>query len=188
MCKTGLKILLGLLMLSFLQYACGGMPRDFGRVSTWQPAAPSLPTATPKATTMVTPAAARTGVNCNVPRKAYDWSYQNRKQTSGTGGIACDAVFVFTNHFPETVRLIVKTDFDNNAMKWEKWSLFSIAPGGTWESKVSRSEYKSGVITHNGVLSVLVFRDAQECSTLFTEDRKTFWEIEALPVAPFYCQ
>lgn len=107
--------------------------------------------------------APETTSECIAPKTTYQWSYEDLKSSSGTGGIACNARLVFVNAGSDPVRLMLYESWDNNAMSSSGWENYSIPPGGIHEKRVSRTIYTDGVITFDRVEKMLVIRDLPGC-------------------------
>ena len=100
--------------------------------------------------------------DCLVPHTGYEWSYENKQSSSGTGGTTCNGVFVFHNS-GEDVVLILYENWDNNAMHSEGWHDYHVAAGETFEKRVSRTLYSDGVYTFDRVEQYVVLRDLPGC-------------------------
>ncbi len=124
---------------------------------------------------------------CVTPRDAYAWSYEDFRQSSGTGGVACNARFIFRNTSNEPLYLIVYTAWDNNAMQDKGWETYHLQPGGEWEERVNRTNYTDGVVTYSKVDRILVIRDAPECAGILSDESQSTWEAQASYIDEFTC-
>lgn len=132
---------------------------------------PTGPTAT--ATTF-------TILDCYVPLNGYNWSLEDHKSSSGTGGLACNARFLFTNTSSQPELLIVYTSWDNNAMKSSGWESHPVPAGGTWEKRVNRTLYKDGAYTFDRIEKLLVILDTPECTAQIpSQNLSEEWEAKA---------
>ena len=131
--------------------------------------------------------AAEPGI-CYSESSAYEWTYQDTRQNSGTGGLACDARLVFRNNSSELLNLIVFTDWDNNAMHESGWKVFMVESGDSWDYKVSLTQYTDGSVTFSKVTKFQVIRDLPECRLFLTEGNETFWDLQAVSVDELVCQ
>lgn len=169
-----------------------------GEVEEWCELQPTQQTANSD-TNIATPVPSQEGITptaspeaivegeCVVSKDTYVWSYQNIRQSSGTGGVTCNAQFVFNNTSNEAVYLIVYTAWDNNAMQNSGWKTYQVQPGGKWEEQVSQTNYTDGVVTYSKVERILVIRDAPECIGLLSDESQSTWEAQALEIDEFTC-
>lgn len=125
---------------------------------------------------------------CYSESSAYEWIYEDFRQNSGTGGVSCDARFIFTNNSNEVLNLIVFTDWDNNAMHESGWKVFMVKPGGSWEYKVSLTRYTDGSVTFSKVAKFLVLPNLPECGKFLAEGNESFWDLQAVSVDDLVCQ
>ncbi len=118
--------------------------------------------------------------DCFAPQKTYNWLYEDLRSSSGTGGLTCNGRFLFKNKSADPQILIIYTAWDNNKLKDSGWDSHPVPPGGVWEKKVSRTFYKSGVITFDRVERLLIIWDAPECTNLVpSASQATEWEARA---------
>ena len=162
-----------------------------GEVTEWCETPPQAVTPTagaivpsPGATPLST---VETEADCVVPADSYTWSYLDSEQTSGTGGLACSARFVFTNSGSDPLNLIVYSAWDNNQMQFSGWKTYLVKPGATWEEQVSRTIYKDGDVTFSVVNRLLAIRDRPACRKLLSGDNEALWEQKALTIDEFTC-
>jgi len=135
---------------------------------------PPLPTPTRDVNTIT---------GCMVSELDYSWAHENFRSSSGTGGVTCNAKFIFRNNSNEPVIAVMKTAWDNNAMNDEGWHTYSVPAGGEWETPVSRTFYNDGVTTFDHVLRLLVIRDIPACRRYVLTDDPTaqaLWEEKAI--------
>jgi hypothetical protein len=126
---------------------------------------------------------------CVLPEERYSWTYDQCESESGSGGVACNADFVFHNEHVDPVYLIVHTAWDNNAMKSDKWASYLVQPGEEWISHVSRSVYKNGDVTYQTVDRLLVVRDLNDCRFLLAEEEgRPIWEANAVMIEELACR
>jgi hypothetical protein len=116
---------------------------------------------------------------CYASPTEYTWSYEDFNSSSGTGGVACHARFLFKNISNEHMYLILHTSWDNNAMSDSGWHSYSVMLDSEWEMPVSRTIYTDGVITYDRVDRLLVIRDTPECMDLALNQEAT-WEEKAI--------
>jgi hypothetical protein len=127
---------------------------------------------------------------CMVYEPAWSWEHENFRSSSGTGGVTCNAKFIFKNNSTEPVILVLKTAWDNNAMKAEGWYTYSVQPVSSWETQVSRTFYTDGVTTFDHVLRLLVIEDSPACNRyVLSDDQATqvMWEEKAIFVDLIPC-
>lgn len=136
------------------------------------------PTATPPAETAA----------CVFPSASVVWAYVDFERSSGTGGVACNATFVFDNLSAEPIYLVVRQASDNGAMQDDRWRTVSLGPGVDWETQVNRTDYANGDVTYSQVISLLVVRDAPECAPLLRADDAAAWEAAAAGVEALSCE
>ena len=137
--------------------------------------------ATPTATKAIVDAA------CVGQGLAYDWSYQDYSKSSGTGGVTCNARFLFRNASNEPLYLVIYTAWDNNAMQDRGWETYQVQPAGEWEFRVSRTNYTDGVVTYSRVEKFLVVRDAPECAGILSTENQPIWEAQATSIEAISC-
>ena len=169
-------ILLVLILIS-LQIACGLSPSavvsDLGSIDcakkggVWRQSVNNSGELEEWCDTTVKPTATikdpETTEECIASKTNYHWSYEDLKSSNGTGGLSCNARLLFTNEGNDPLLLMYYKSWDNNAMKFEGWKSYSLAPGGTHEKRVSRTVYTDGVITFDRVDRMLVLRDLPGC-------------------------
>jgi hypothetical protein len=117
----------------------------------------------------------------------YEWSYEDFRSTSGTGGVACNARFLVRNTGNEPLYLIVYTSRDNNAMRSNEWATYQLAPGDNWEGKVNRAIYNDGVVTFTRVDKIIAIRDTPECAATLADDGQAAWEAYAQEIFEIAC-
>ena len=162
---------------------CRGLPNQQSATkdANTPASAPTQPVATPTSSNVVT------GGDCIAPKDAYTWSYEDFRKSSGSGGVACNARFVFKNEVNESLYLIIHTAFNNNKLQGNKWETHPVRPGGEWELRVNRAIYKDGVITYTNLDRMLVVWDNSACKRLHTNQHQSTWEAMAAAVEDITC-
>ena len=143
---------------------------------------------TPEKPTPASTPTAGSSAECIAPASAYAWSYEDIRSSSGTGGLTCNARFVFTNTGSESLSLVVYRAFDNGKLKNHSWGTYQVKPGEMYEERVSRTNYKDGTITFSGVDSLLVIRDVPACAGILGDGSQAYWEAESTIIEDFPCE
>ena len=190
--KTNHRHLIALVLLFFLLVACtfpipliwgiGGIQAPVDMIGT---EIFGESTITPETT------AAEAGsqeVNCAPGYDAFEWSYEGFQQSSGTGGVACNASFVFRNTSDRPFYLLMFTEFDNNAMQLSRWEKHLMQPGDEWVERVNRTNYTDGTITFSRVSRYTVIWDVPECAPLLSEGNEDTWDMRARNVEEITCR
>lgn len=126
-------------------------------------------------------------IGCVAAPEGYAWTYENFRQSSGAGGVACNCRLVFRNNWSEPVYLIAHTAYDNNKMSGQAWQRYRLEPGGQHDEQVNRTEYTDGVVTYSKVDKVLAIRDTPDCADYVADGADDFWEMQARPVDEMPC-
>jgi len=125
---------------------------------------------------------------CVLPRETVVWAYVDFERASGTGGVSCNATFVFDNLSTEPIYLVVRQASDNGAMQDDRWRKVSLGPGVDWEAQVSRTDYTNGDVTYSQVIGLLVLRDTPECAPLLRADDAAVWAAAAVALEALSCE
>jgi hypothetical protein len=132
-----------------------------------------------------TPATAEN--ECMASKEAYAWSYEGYRKSSGTGGILCNAGFVFMNNSNEPLYLISYEGWDNNAIQQSGWQKYQVQTHGTLELKVSKTFYFDGVVTFSRLERFLVIRDVPACANLLFDENRSVWDAQAVNIDEIPC-
>jgi hypothetical protein len=124
---------------------------------------------------------------CLASGGAYTWTYEDFRQDSGTGGVTCNARFVFKNLGNKPLSLIVYAAWDNNAMQFMGWKTYLLKPGGVWEEKVSRTNYTDGTVTYSKVERILVVNVSPECAYVTSNENQSIWDLHSQSIDEITC-
>jgi hypothetical protein len=191
--KKGKRFHLFLVMVILTQLSCATMASALDRINCqskggqWRQEANSYGDVEewcemPSAQTGQQPAATQSGEagSCFAPQNTFNWSYEDLRSSSGTGGVTCNARFLFKNKSAESLTLIIYTSWDNNKMHASSWDSHQVPAGDEWEKGVSRTIYNSGVITFDRVERLLVVRNVPECVNIVPSmSQAATWEAQA---------
>lgn len=126
--------------------------------------------------------------DCFAAPNTYNWSYEDLLSSKGTGGVTCNARFLFKNKSAEPLNLIVYTAWDNNKLNDSGWDSHQVPAGGAWEKRVNRTVYFNGVVTFDRVERLLVIRVGPECAKIVPSmSQMAAWEAQAEILSEMPC-